>query len=1079
MAINGSVNADTLNGTSLADTINGGGGNDSLAGLGGADVLYGGEGDDTLDGGLYADSLYGEAGNDVLKDQVTNERLYVQSDQGNDSLNGGDGNDTIYAGSGTNTIDGGPGIDTLDFTTFNSQLSTNFGGIAISKTNGAILSYSSVTIGANYYYGNASSFSNIENIVGSLFNDSLVGNSTYAQSILGGAGHDTLIGDLGVYAHTLKGEAGNDTIVGGYLGSYDGGLGIDTLLLGDNVTQNGYLDIAAGTYKSSSGTVYFTGFEIYQGGAGSNNILGGSLTDIIYGGAGSDSIDGGAGHDLLYGDHPSWATSTGYEFNDTINGGDGDDTISGGIGGNKLDGGAGTDTYLIGPIQYVSQTQIVNLSSSPFTISPSDFGRLAVATNKTVAGYYAGVTPGWNGNNYDTIYNFENASASALGFETDVILVGNEFANVLTVGLGDAVLIGGAGNDTLYGAGASANATYEIRGGLGDDFLYGNSSTIFVADAGTDTLSGLGGKASIKVSEGAKAIGTLESNWAPSLSWSNMQGTAVIKTNGYSANVFATGSGSYELSNASSTMAVSLTGSNGNDKLTGGSGADTISGDLGSDLIYGGAGNDSITAEWGSDTIYGEAGNDVIRGGTIVSASWNGNLFVSGGDGNDNMTGGVLSDTLLGDTGNDSITGGDGNDVISGGVGINILDGGLGIDEISYSAASHAVVVDLNSSSAQNTFYTTTDTLSNFENISGGAYNDTLKGNSSANILSGGWGDDYLHGRGGNDTLLGGAGFDYGDFTFSGSEQSNFGLAVNRDGSITVTDKTALAAEGTDTLLSVEGLQFMGPTKVTLSRNFNEAAINTYSTDYQSNSEITKLSDGSIVVVWNSAGQDGSLGSIVAKKFSPNGIQDGYEFIVNTTTTGNQISAAVSALADGGYVVVWDSVGQDGSGDGIYFQRFDAKNNAVGVETRANTTTNNNQYLPDVVGLKNGNFVISWTATDPASSSLYNKTYFQIFNSTGSAIATPGYMSERELISNNPTEENSIAKLTALADGGFVVTRNFNNFLSGVPNINSVSDIVAQRFDANGARVQSDFRINDKIHDYDPFAIAADQSRYK
>ena len=1082
MAINGTVNADTLNGTNSSDTIYGGGGNDSIFGGSSADALYGGDGDDTLNGGgAFPDSLYGEAGNDVLKDDVSfSEHLYAQSVQGNDSLIGGDGNDTIYAGSGANTIDGGLGVDTLDFSTFNTQSATIFGGITIAKTNGAIVSYTSVVLNSSYSYGSASSFSNIENIVGSSFNDSLVGNNNYAQSILGGAGDDTLVGDLGVYAHTLKGEAGNDTIVGGYLGSYDGGLGVDTLLLGDTVSQNGPLDIAAGTYKSFWGTVSFTGFEIYQGGAGSNYILGGTLADTIYGGYGSDSIEGGAGNDLIYGDLKTWVANNAIYFNDTINGGDGDDTISGGIGVNKLDGGAGTDTYLIGPVQYESQTQIVNLSSSSYTISPNEFGRLAVVSTTTVAGYYAGAAPGWSGNNYDTISNFENASASALTFTNDVILIGNEFANVLTAGPGRAVLIGGAGNDTLYGAGGSANASYhiyEIRGGLGDDLLYGNnSSTLFVADAGTDTLIGLGGKAGLKVSEGAKAIGTLNSSWAPSISPSNMQGTAVINTNGYSASVIATGYGSYELSNASSTIAVSLTGSNGNDKLTGGSGADTISGDLGSDLIYGGAGNDSITAEWGSDTIYGEAGNDVIRGGTIVSASWNGNLFVSGGDGNDTITGGVLSDTLLGDAGNDSIAGGDGNDVISGGIGINTLDGGLGIDEISYSGASLGVVVDLNSS-YQNTFYSN-DTLSNFENISGGAHNDTLRGNSGANILSGGLGDDYLHGRGGNDTLLGGAGFDYGDFTSSGSEQSNFGLTVNRDGSITVTDKTALAAEGTDTLLSVEGLQFMGPTKVVLSRNFNEAAINTYSTDYQSKSEITKLSDGSIVVVWNSAGQDGSLGSIVAKKFSPNGIQDGYEFIVNTTKTGNQISAAVSALADGGYVVVWDSVGQDGSGDGIYFQRFDAKNNTVGAETRANTTTTNNQYLPDVVGLKNGNFVISWTSTDPALSNLYNKTYFQIFNSTGNAVATPGHLSERELISNNPTEENSIAKLTALADGGFVVTRNFNNFLSGVPNINSVSDIVAQRFDANGARVQSDFRINDKIQDYDSFANT-DQSRYK
>jgi len=44
----------------------------------------------------------------------------------------------------------------------------------------------------------------------------------------------------------------------------------------------------------------------------------------------------------------------------------------------------------------------------------------------------------------------------------------------------------------------------------------------------------------------------------------------------------------------------------------------------------------------------------------------------------------------------------------------------------------------------------------------------------------------------------------------------------------------------------------------------------------------------------------------------------------NTFTAREQANPAVVGLAGGGYVVTWDSNGQDGSGLGVYLQRYDA-----------------------------------------------------------------------------------------------------------------------------------------------------------
>ncbi len=54
----------------------------------------------------------------------------------------------------------------------------------------------------------------------------------------------------------------------------------------------------------------------------------------------------------------------------------------------------------------------------------------------------------------------------------------------------------------------------------------------------------------------------------------------------------------------------------------------------------------------------------------------------------------------------------------------------------------------------------TTDTLSNFENIIGSNYNDTLTGDAGNNVINGGSGNDTINGGDGADTLYGGYGAD-------------------------------------------------------------------------------------------------------------------------------------------------------------------------------------------------------------------------------------------------------------------------------------------------------------------------------
>jgi hypothetical protein len=79
---------------------------------------------------------------------------------------------------------------------------------------------------------------------------------------------------------------------------------------------------------------------------------------------------------------------------------------------------------------------------------------------------------------------------------------------------------------------------------------------------------------------------------------------------------------------------------------------------------------------------------------------------------------------------------------------------------------------------------------------------------------------------------------------------------------------------------------------------------------------------GSFIIVWHSTNRDGSGKAIVGRKFKPDGSPDGREFLVNSFKRKDQITPAIAVLRSGQFIVVWVSDGQDGSGSGVYAQRF-------------------------------------------------------------------------------------------------------------------------------------------------------------
>lgn len=301
---------DTITGSDAVNTLEGGAGNDKLSGGAGADTLDGGAGTDTA---LYLESnsavivnlaaglaTGGHATGDrligienltgsIYNDQLTGDGgvNHLSGFSGDDRLVAGGGNDTLAGGLGADYIDGGSGIDTAYYSNsaaviVNLATGINSGG----EATGDVLV-------------------NIENLVGSAYNDSLTGDF-FDNSLYGMAGNDRLYGGDG--RDTLEGGAGADVL--------DGGAGIDTATY-ERSTAGVSVDLSTGTGTGGDA----------QGDTLVNieRVLGSRFNDILTGDAGANDLRGGDG-------------------NDTLNGGAGSDELRGGAGADTLNGGAGQDT---------------------------------------------------------------------------------------------------------------------------------------------------------------------------------------------------------------------------------------------------------------------------------------------------------------------------------------------------------------------------------------------------------------------------------------------------------------------------------------------------------------------------------------------------------------------------------------------------------------------------------------------------------------------------------------------------------------------------------------------------------------
>jgi len=711
-------------------------------------------------------NVTGGSGNDTLK----NIDYIWRGSAFDDVLTGNDSGNWIRGYFGADTIDGKGGTDTwlLDWT--NNLYST---------TASLLTAAQNVTMGI-VMNGEAAGdiVSNMENIQAQ-YVDSLYGNAgantLYGRGLIEGFLGSDFINGAGTAATASYANAGNSHLAG-IAGipnvTFGVGIGVTASLTSLTAPAHGAAIFNSG---DANGDTYSTSINKLTGSAFADTLIGNNLDNTIVGGAGDDILEGLKGADLLQGGTGNDTVSydhageyvvvdlvnnlangrgdaaldtfsdieniTGSDFEDFLYG-DGDDNIlNGGLGDDLLDGRGGIDTA-----SYANAT-------GPIAID---------LTAKLVTGL-AGT---------DILVSIER-------------IISSGFVDTITGSAGDDWIdVGNLGNDIVNGGGHASN---------GDTISFASTSsnvTITLANA-ADTDATVGGPIAT-----GKSIKNFENivggSGSDTLTGNNGNNTI---DGGLGNDSLIGGIGNDTVTYINSLIAVTVDLALGT--ATGGLGTDQLTG---FENIIGSAYNDSLTGDSGANTIDGGAGNDTLKGGGGAD------IFI-GGDGNDtvsfanygwvnvNLTTDTANfsgiENLIGSDGNDTLTGDNANNIIDGGLGSNSLIGGGGSsDTVSFASIGVGVTVNLSAGTATGTGVS--DTLAGFANIIGTSHDDSLTGDSYANLFDGG---------GGNNTIIGGGGVDTVSYVSYVNNINRIGVTVDL-----LTTHTGIHGGSTDHLTGITHL---------------------------------------------------------------------------------------------------------------------------------------------------------------------------------------------------------------------------------------------------------------------------------
>jgi hypothetical protein len=280
--------------------------------------------------------------------------------------------------------------------------------------------------------------------------------------------------------------------------------------------------------------------------------------------------------------------------------------------------------------------------------------------------------------------------------------------------------------------------------------------------------------------------------------------------------------------------------------------------------------------------------------------------------------------------------------------------------------------------------------------------------------------------------------FTAGNQILSFSNQNNVAMAA--DGSYVVTWQSA-NQDGTGQGIYAQRFDPYG------NNVGGEFLVNTTTAGNEEYPSVAMDDAGDFVITWSADHQDSGGMAVYAQRYNAAGVRQGGEFLVNTTTAGDQEYSSVAMDSKGNFGITWSSNGQDGGGWGIYAQEYMASGARVGGEFRINTTTAGDQQFSSVAMDGSGNSVVTWCSKGQDGGGW--GVYAQRYNASGAPVGG-------EFRVNAVTAgDQEYASVSMNASGAFVITWSSNG--EAVP---GAWGVYAREYDASGNPLSNEFQVS-------------------
>jgi Ca2+-binding RTX toxin-like protein len=476
---------------------------------------------------------------------------------------------------------------------------------------------------------------------------------------------------------TLLAADGITEVAGGVVGGAGDVSLLTNGLEGSTSTDDAFLSyqfLATGTYYIRLRESDLTGFDGLESFILNISLTGQATNDSLYA-TGADILDGGAGNDVIYG-------------------GAGDDTLDSNLGNDRAFGGVGDDTFILmnslfGPARYDTLgADLYDGGDGYDTVDYSGIQGNNIASNgqtfRSIEAFTYTELPG-GGAGLPNRLELSQANFQPGGFSSSLAITVNS-------GLFGFRLIQVSGsfsmaNWIIDGAGTFApviqgdHTVNNFIGSSGDDTFFGfDGADTLEGGAGSDTLLGgedpdtyvLGDDTAADVINDDGTIGPDLITSLISRSLANYTGVENLTLLGSRA-ANATGNG----------VANTLTGNNAANRFTGG---DSL------DWLIGRGGNDTYVLENGTDDVIDSAGIDTVTStiNRVLSGAYaeveNLTLLGTATSG----TGSGLRNVLIGNSRNNTLSGLGNNDTLDGQGGRDTYILGPGNDTVRFTNKSHS-----------------------------------------------------------------------------------------------------------------------------------------------------------------------------------------------------------------------------------------------------------------------------------------------------------------------------------------------------------------------------------------------------